>query len=101
MIDWLFFSAVAITLSGFIGGYADTKWWKGEIKSKLNTEKNPVDNGRMYLAFIFFADAQSCYVNYNANGLDEVLVRFAITMIVLGPLAFVLGYLIRKANLPK
>ena len=101
MIVWLWFSVVAITISGFIGGYADTKWWKGEIKSKLNPKKNPVDNGRLYLAFVFFADAQSCYVNYNANGIDEVLFGFAASMIGFGPIAFGLGYLIRKANLPK
>ena len=85
------FSAVAITISGFIGGYEDTKWWKGEIKSKFNGKKNPVDNGRIYLAFVFFAVSQSCYVNYSANGLDEVLFGFAASM----KIAYE-GYFIRK-----
>ena len=101
MIAWLIFSAVAITISSWSGGYDDSKWWKGEIKSKLNPKKNPVDNGRIYLAFVFFAVSQSCYVNYSANGLDEVLVRFAASMIGFGPIAYGLGYFIRKANLPK
>ena len=101
MIDWLIYSAFSITIAGFIGGYENTKWWKGEIKSKLQPKKNPKDNARIYLAFVFFADAQSCYVNYNAYGLEEVFFGFVASMIGFGPLAYGLGYLIRKNNLPK
>ena len=101
MIGWIFYTFISLSFASMIAGIEEKDLIRFKFNSKLKPKENPKDNGRMYLASIFFADAQSCYVNYNANGLDEVLFGFAITMIVLGPLAFGLGYLIRKANLPK
>ena len=99
MIDWVFYTFFSFAIAAMIAGVEEKDWIRFKFNSKLKPKENPKDNGRMYLAFIFFADAQSCYVNYNANGLGEVLFGFAITMIFLGPLAFVLGYMIRKNNL--
>ena len=101
MIDWIFYTFISFAIAAAIAGVEEKDWIRFKFNSKLKPEENPKDNGRMYLAFIFFGVSHSCYVNYNANGLEEVLFGFAVSMIGFGPLAFGLGYLIRKANLPK
>tara|TARA_B110000008_G_C16571081_1_gene404381 strand:- start:121 stop:426 length:306 start_codon:yes stop_codon:yes gene_type:complete len=101
MIDWIFYTFFSFAIATMITGVAEKDWIRFKFNSKLKPKENPKDNGRIYLAFAFFAVSQSCYVNYSANGLDEVLFGFALSMVGYGPLAFGLGYLIRKANLPK
>lgn len=103
MLQWLLYSLGAAIPAAAIGGYYEdgiiVSVFKG--KNSLKPRINPKDNGRVYLAFIFFALSQSCYVTYINNGIEEVLFGFITSLIFLGPLAYGLGYLIRKNNLPK
>ena len=100
-MEWILYTIFFFLVAGGIAGVEEKNLCRFKFDSKLKPKENPKDNARMYLAFVFFAVSQSCYVNYNANGLEEVLFGFAVSMIGFGPLAFCLGYLIRKANLPK
>lgn len=101
MIEWIAYTMVSFGLSCNIAGVDPWGTLKFKFNSKLKPKENPKDNGRMYLAYVFFANSQSCFVNYSTNGIEEVLFGFAASMIGFGPIAFGLGYLIRKANLPK
>ncbi|MBT7542635.1 MAG: hypothetical protein HN613_01015 [Gammaproteobacteria bacterium] len=101
MFEWILYTIFFFLVAGSIAGVEEKNLCRFKFDSKLKPKENPKDNARMYLAYVFFADAQSCYVNYNAYGLEEVLFGFAASMIGFGPLAYGLGYLIRKNNLPK
>ena len=103
ILAWLFYSILTLLPIGAIAGYTYPGVFLAIIKNNcsLKPQTNPIDNGRLYLALVSFAVAQSCYFNYSDNGLGEVFVRIIASLIIFGPLAFGLGYYIRKNNLPK
>ena len=91
MIIWLSFTIGTGGLCYLIG-----------FNSDMKHEKNPKHNGIRYLAIAIFCVGQSSFAtNYYRGGFDEVFVAWIASLILLGPIAFGLGYFIRKKNIPK
>ena len=100
MIVWLIYTVGAITIAGMIGGYDESKLFKGKFESSLQPKINPKDNARHYTSIAFFLFSQSSYVTYANQGTEELIVRIAVTLITVCPIAYGLGYIIRKNNMP-
>tara|TARA_Y100001958_G_C20683236_1_gene197039 strand:- start:112 stop:387 length:276 start_codon:yes stop_codon:yes gene_type:complete len=91
MIDWALYTIVLAFGSAAIG------WEKG-----MKPKENSNHNGLRYLAIIFFAVGQSAFATtFYRAGLTETLFSFGASMVVFGPVAYGIGYFIRKNSLSK
>ena len=70
------------------------------IGGEINTKVNPHHNGRRYAAIIFFICSWAPYALYAEKGLEHVIFAFALTGIPLCTIAYALGFVIRKFNMP-
>ena len=97
---WLYF-LLSLSITNMILGKNELQILRGNFKLGIQPKINPHHNGRLYIAITFFPLALSNYLTLADRGLNEVIFGFTLTFIPAGLVAYSLGYIIRKINMPK